>query len=443
MEINHKNEEVLHLASETGVKFVRLQVTDFTGSLKNVAITVEELDRVLAGEMTFDSAIVEGFSGSRERRIMLIPDPETFVIFPWRPRDGAVARLICQAAGLDGTLLPTCSRTVLQKALVALDEKNWQFRIGAEIEFFLFHTGEQCRPTTETHDQAGYCDLTPVDLGENARRDMVLTMQKMGIRVRSSHHEASPGQHEIELVEGNALKMADRIATAKFVVRTVAQRHGLHASFMPRPVPGRSGSGLKLHLSLWQGQESLFRDRQDPRKISTMAYQFAAGLLAHATALAAVTNPLVNSYKRLVPDGFHPSLIAWSHDSRTTMLRVPEDEQSSALVLRSPDPTTNPYLALAAVLAAGMDGIARGLEMPPPLPGSADRDVCAIQDAVRTMGLPRHLETALVALENDPVIRGTLGEELYRRYAAAKEQEWAKFLAEVHPWEIETYLAQY
>jgi len=436
--------EVLALAAETGVKFVRLQVTDFTGSLKNLAITIEELNRALEGRLTFDSAIIEGFSGSREREILLIPDPETFVIFPWRPRDGAVARLICQAADLDGNPYPTCSRTILRKNLDALRERGWWFRIGAEIEFFLFHVGEQGLPTTVTHDQAGYCDLTPVDLGENARRDMVLTLQEMGIKVRSSHHEVSPGQHEIGLGEGEALEMADRITTFKFVVRTVAQRHGLHASFMPRPLAGRRGSGVKLHLTLWREEENLFADGEDPGRFSTTARRFAAGLLAHAPALAAVTNPLVNSYKRLVPDGFHPVLAAWSTDSRATMLRMPAPAGDEPhLLLRSPDPTANSYLALAGILAAGLDGVDSGLELPEPVPGTVDGDLDTLRDAVRTNGLPRHLEAALSAFGTNTVLRGALGDEFCRRYAEFKEQEWLGFLTAVHPWEIDTYLARY
>ncbi len=431
-------------ATEAGVKFVRLQVTDFTGAFKNTAITVEELDYVLAGRLTFDSAIIEGFYGSREREILLVPDPETFVIFPWRPRDGAVARLICQAAYPDGTPFPACSRTVLKNVLETLGKRGWYFRVAAEVEFFLFYVEDQGRPTTVTHDQAGYCDLTPVDLGENARRDMVLTLQEMGIPVRSSHHEVSPGQHEIGLVEGDALEMADRIATFKFVVRTVAQRHGLHASFMPRPLGARSGSGMKLHVSLWREDENLFHDPNEPRQLSATAHGFAAGLLAHAPALTALTNPLVNSYKRLVPDGFHPVLAAWSQDSRATMLRMPgSGGRPCRLTLRSPDPTANPYLALAGILAAGMDGVDRRLELPEPVPGTVDQNLDALRETAREMGLPRHLEAALAALGTDALVRDTLGEELYRRYAAAKEREWADFLATVHPWEITTYLAQY
>lgn len=445
MEINRRAAgEVLALAAETGVKFVRLQVTDFTGSLKNLAITVEELNRALEGRLTFDSAIVEGFSGSREKEILLVPAPETFVIFPWRPRDGAVARLICQVADLDGNPYPICSRTILRRNLQALGERGWRFRISAEIEFFLFHAGEQGLPTTVTHDQAGYCDLAPVDLGENARRDMVLTLQEMGIKVRSSHHEVSPGQHEIGLGEGEALEMADRITTFKFVVRTVAQRHGLHASFMPRPLAGGRGSGVKLHLTLWREEQNLFADGDDVSRFSTTARRFTAGLLAHAPALSAVTNPLVNSYKRLVPDGFHPALAAWSFDSRAAMLRFPAPAGGEPhLLLRSPDPTANAYVALAGILAAGLDGVDKGLELPEPVPGTVDGDLDRLRAAARINGLPRHLEAALSAFTTNAVLRGVLGDEFCRRYVEAKEQEWLAFLAAVHPWEIGTYLARY
>ncbi len=432
--------KVLEKATENRVKFVRLQVTDFNGAFKNLAVTVEELEQVLYGQFYVDSAIIGGFSGTKIEEILLLPDPETFVIFPWRPRDGAVARLICQAVYPQGEPYPLCSRTVLQKALVNLQRKGWVFRVAPEVEFFLFQAGDQ-GPTTTTHDRAGYCDLTPVDLGENARREMVLTLQEMGISVRSSHHEVSPGQHEISLLEEEALTAADQIATFKFVVRTVAQRHGLHASFMPRPLADRSGSGMKLNLSLWREGENVFIGESGP---SELTRSFAAGIIKHGRALTAVSNPLVNSYKRLVPDGFHPALAAWSEDSRATMLQLPKKEGGTAfLSWRSPDPAANPYLSLTAVLAAGLDGLATSEVLPDPVPGAAGTGLNSLRTVFREKGLPRHLEGALAGLREDLVLQKALGEELCQRYLIAKEAEWEEFLQIVHPWEIETYLTRY
>ncbi|MEW5762787.1 MAG: glutamine synthetase family protein [Bacillota bacterium] len=433
-------EDVRQMAQEYHVKFVRLQFTDILGALKNIAVTVEELEKALAGQVRLDGAALEGFREHLDRTVYLVPDPSTFVVFPWRPRDGAVARLICEAlAGTDP--FPACSRTALRRVLGRLPA-GWQFMVGVEAAFFLFHTGEQGKPTTTTHDLAGYCDLTPIDLGENARRDMVLTLEEMGIEVTSSHHETAPGQHAIGLKDDTALAMADKLATFKFVVRTVAQRHGLWASFMPRPLTAHKGSGLILSLSLWRDGENLFRDPRDPSGLSETAYHFAGGVLQHARALTALANPLVNSYKRLVPDPESPFLAAWSRDSRLTMLRVDAEGDNVRLVLRSPDPAGNSYLVLAAVLAAGLDGIEHRVA-PPPFANFRPADLNRLASLARDGGLPRTLGGALEALAADAVIRTAVGEEICRRFLDVKWQEWEAFLREVHPWETAAYLARY
>jgi len=433
-------EDVQRMAQEYHVKFVRLQFTDVLGSFKNIAVTVEELEKALAGRFALDSAAIEGFHSHRERTVYLVPDPSTFVVFPWRPRDGAVARLICEARTTDGPF-EGCSRTLLKRTLGMLPE-GWHFVVGVEAEFFLFHTAEQGKPTVNTHDLAGYCDLTPVDLGENARRDMVLTLEEMGIEVTSSHHEIAPGQHEIGLKDDTVPAIADKVATFKFVVRTVAQRHGLHASFMPKPLAEHNGSGLTLHLSLWRDGENIFYDPQDPYGLSETAYYFAGGLLRHARGLTAIANPLVNSYKRLVPDPANPVLAAWSLDNRLTMLRAAVDGENAHLILRSPDPAANPYLLLAVILAAGMDGI-RNKAAPPPFASFASVDLNNLGELVGKNGLPRTLGEALAALAADAVLQEALGEHVYRRFIAAKEEEWEWFLREVHPWEIDQYLAKF
>jgi len=436
-------EEVLEKAREYNVKFIRLQFTDIFGFFKNIAVTVEELERALDGQVMFDSAVIEGFIRNNERDIYLRPDPATFEIFPWRPRDGAVARLICDVYSPEGVPFPGCPRSALKKVLKKASELGLQFRVGAEIEFFLFHTDERGKPTTVTHDQAGYCDLSPVDLGENARRDVVLTLEEMGFEISSSHHEIAPGQHEIFIKEDSAFVMADKIATFKFVVRTIAQRHGLHASFMPKPLGGRNGSGMQLHQSLWCEGINVLADPLDRLGLSGTAYHYIGGILRHAGAITAIANPLVNSYKRLLPDGLSPVLAAWSEQNRSTMIRVPAQRGDfTKVVLRSPDPTCNPYLVLAAVLEAGMHGLAEKIEPPEPQPGD-QAGSGGLRELVRRNGLPRNLEEALRALAEDEIIFAALGEHIVSRYLEAKEAEWERFQTEVHQWELDEYLANY
>jgi len=436
-------EEVLEKAKEYNVKFIRLQFTDIFGSFKNIAVTVEELERALDGQVMFDSAVIEGFVRNKESDIYLYPDPATFEIFPWRPRDGAVARLICDIYAPGGEYFPGCSRSVLKRVVKKASEMGYQLRVGAEIEFFLFHTDGQGKPTTITHDQAGYCDLSPVDLGENARRDMVLTLEEMGFEISSSHHEIAPGQHEIFIKEDSAPAIADKIATFKFVVRTVAQRHGLHASFMPKPVGGLNGSGMRLHQSLWRQGRNVFDDPAGQAGLSETVYRYMGGILRHAGALTALANPLVNSYKRLLPSDLCPVLVAWSERNRSTIIRVPAQRGDGArIILRSPDPTCNPYLVLAATLEAGLHGITAGITPPPPMPEN-QLDPGGLRELVKKQGLPRNLGTALEALAGDGAMREALGEYIAGRFLAVKELEWERFQSEVHQWEIDEYLTYF
>lgn len=430
-------EEVIDKAKEYNVKFIRLQFTDIFGSLKNIAVTVEELERALEGQVMFDSSVIDGFAGSKENDIYLYPDPATFQIFPWRPRDGAVARLLCDIRSPGGKPYPGCSRSTLTTVVNRASDKGFQFRVGADIEFFLFHTDSQGKPTTVTHDQAGYCDLTPVDLGENARRDMVLTLEEMGFEISSSHHELAPGQHEISIKEDTIVAIADKIATFKFVVRTVAQRHGLHASFMPKPSGGLNGSGMKLHQALWQHPErNAFDDSGAEGGLSESALYFMGGILKHASAMTALANPLVNSYKRLIPDGLNPILIAWSEQDRRTVIRVPAPRgDSTRVVLRSPDPTCNPYLLLAVMLEAGLQGIIDKVK--PTI--CLDDSCCAWEMAT----LPRSLGQALHEMEGDILIQKALGEYIFQRYMDAKKREWERFQVAVHQWELDEYLTNY
>ena len=436
-------QDVIEKAREYDVKFIRLQFANVLGSLKNIAITVEELERALNGQISFDSSVIEGFTGFRESSVYLYPDPSTFVIFPWRPREGAVARLICDVAAPDGSPFGGCSRSALRSVVKEYINLGLDLQVGAEIEFFLFHTDERGKPTVITHDQAGYCDLTPVDMGENARRDMVLTLQEMGFDVSSSHHEIAPGQHEIFLKEDNALTMADSIATFKFVVRTIAQRHGLHATFMPKPLADHNGSGMHLHYSLWEENKNVFYDPQGPKSRSDILYSYTGGLLAHARAITAITNPLINSYKRLALNDLAPVLASWSVENRSTMLRIDDRPGSGpVVVLRSPDPASNPYLALAVTMKAGLDGMEKKVPCPAAVSGDSSESV-DIRRLKREMGLPASLQEALKALNKDEVICRALGEHLLQRFTIAKESELERFHLQVHPWEIEEYLKSY
>jgi len=436
-------DDILSRVREQNVKFIRLQFTSVQGFLKNIAVTVEELPSALEGRVMFDSSVIEGDVGNRESDIYLVPDPATFVVFPWRPREGAVARLICDSRLPGGGPFDGCPRTALKRVLDLYRQSCLEARVAAEIEFYLFHVDDQGRPTATTHDRAGYCDLTPVDRGENARRDMVLTLQEMGFEVSTSFHEIGPGQHEIYLKEDSVLAMADSIATFKFVVRTIAQRHGLHASFMPRPLDGHNGSGLSLHLSLNRDGKNLLDDPNGPYLLSALAHSYTAGVLEHAAALTAVANPTVNSYKRLVAGDPSPILAAWSRQNRKTMIRVPEERGAGTrIVIRSPDPSCNPYLALAAILSAGLDGV--GKSFPPSEPLDDLRlENGAMRELARRQGLPRNLEGALISLASDSVIRGALGEKIYSRFTSFKEDEWERYQSTVHRWEVEEYLTNY
>ena len=439
---NLTKQEVLEKATDNNVKFIRLQFTNIFGALKNIAITVDELPRALDGRINFDSSVIEGFVGRHESDIILNPDPSSFVIFPWRPREGAVARLTCDVLNPDGTPFAACSRSNLKKNLADAEKMGFQLQVGAEIEFFLFQTEEGGKPTVTTHDLAGYCDLTPVDMGENARRDMVLTLQEMGFDVSSSHHEIAPGQHEIFLKDDDALAMADSITTFKFVVRTIAQRHGLHATFMPKPVAGVNGSGLHLQLSLWQNDGNAFDKETVQGQLTGLAGHFVAGLIEHAGALTAVANPLVNSYKRVSANDLAPVLAGWSENNRSAMIRVPSRQGGDTrVILRSPDPASNPYLVTSAALQSGLDGIRRKLSLPEPL--SLDIPAWEIGNIIREKGLPRNLESALQSLRGDRVVKQALGNTIHSLYLESKEAEWERFQTHVHQWELDEYLRNY
>ena len=437
-------EDVLRKAEEWNVKFVRMQFIDIFGIPKNVAIPVEQLPKALDGEIQFDGSSIEGFVRIEESDMNLVPDPNTFVLFPWKPKDGAVARLICDVTNPDGTPFAGCPRCQLKKVIAEAEEMGFHMNAGPEAEFFLFHTDAEGQPTLFTHDQAGYFSMSPSDLGENARRDIVLTLGEMGFEVEASHHEVAPGQHEIDFKYSDALTTADNLTTFRLVVRTVAQRHGLHATFMPKPVFGINGSGMHTHQSLFKDGKNAFYDPDSEFGLSELAMQYIAGTLEHAPAFTAITNPTVNSYKRLVPGFEAPVYIAWSQRNRSPLVRIPAKRgQSSRMEVRSPDPSCNPYLALAVMLKAGLDGIKQGLKAPEP----EERNIYVMTEEERLnrniQSLPGSLMEALEALSKDEVIKEALGEQIWKRFTEAKIMEWDEFRTAVHPWEVERYLAKY
>ena len=441
----YTRDDILKLAKEENVRFIRLQFTDLFGTLKNVEIPVSQLPKALDNKIMFDGSSIEGFVRIEESDMYLYPDPDTWVVFPWSAKEGRVARLICDVYLPDGTPFPGDPRGILKRVLKEAQDLGFTtMNVGSEPEFFLFKLDENGRPTMELNDKGGYFDLAPVDLGENCRRDIVLTLDQMGFEVEASHHEVAPGQHEIDFKYADAVTAADNIITFKLVVKNIARQHGLHATFMPKPIFGVNGSGMHTHLSLFVGDKNAFYDETDELGLSQVARHFLAGILKHARGFTAITNPTVNSYKRLVPGYEAPVYVAWSVQNRSPLVRIPASRgQSTRIEVRSPDPSCNPYLSLAVMLKAGLDGIKNKL----PLPPAVDRNIYVMSEAERRdLGidsLPGTLQEALECLKQDPVICEALGEHALTHFIEAKEIEWNLFCVQVHPWEREQYLEQY
>lgn len=371
----------------------------------------------------------------------LYPDLDTFCIFPWRPQQGKVARIICDIYTADRQPFSGDPRYVLKRAVADAAQMGYQFDVGPECEFFLFDQNNEGQPTTESNERAGYFDLGPVDLGENARRDMVLTLEDMGFEIEASHHEMSPAQHEIDFRYDEALKTADNIMTFKLAVKTIAKRHGMFASFMPKPKYGINGSGMHINMSLEKDGKNIFFDENDQMQLSKEAYYFIGGIMEHVKGMTAITNPLVNSYKRLVPGYEAPIYIAWSATNRSPLIRIPAARgEGTRVELRCPDPSANPYLALAVCLAAGLDGIRKQI-MPP---AAVVKNVYEMRlDEKKAEGieaLPATLSEAVDELEKDEYILEVLGDHISRNYIAAKRTEWAEYTSQVTDWEIEQYL---
>lgn len=440
----YTREDILRIVREEDIQFIRMQFTDIFGQMKNVAISTSQMEKALDGQIMMDGSSIEGFVRIQESDQYLHPDLNTFAILPWRPQYGKVARLICDVHNPDGTPFVGDPRGVLKRELKRAADLGFTFNVGPECEFFLFQTDEDGRPTTQTADEAGYFDLGPLDHGEGTRREICLTLEEMGFEIEASHHEVAAGQHEIDFKYAEALQAADNIMTFKLAVKTLAQKNGLHATFMPKPVYGQAGSGMHVNMSLFQNGKNAFFDKSDSKGLSPLAYHFIAGLLEHVPGFTAVTNPLVNSYKRFVPGFEAPCYIAWSTGNRSALIRIPTPrEQSTRLELRCPDPSCNPYLAFAVCLAAGLDGIRRGLMPPEEITENIFEMAPSVREARNLVRLPDTLESAIHALEEDSVVTSTLGKHVTTQYVLGKLREWDDYRTQVSHWELENYLVTY
>ncbi len=442
-------EEILDTTRRLGIRFMRLQFTDILGVNKNVEVPANQFEKALDGEIAFDGSSIEGFVRIEESDMVLVPDLNTFRIFPFEVKNGngepnRLARIICDIYHPDGTPFEGCPRLALKRVTDEAKALGFTMMAGTEAEFFLFQRGPDGAPTTLSQDAGGYFDLTPVDLGEDARRDIVNVLEGMGFEVEAAHHEVAPAQHEIDFKYADAVTTADNIATFRFVVRYVAMQHGLHATFMPKPVFGINGSGMHTHQSLFRQGENAFFDPQGEYQLSETARHYIGGILRHARGFCAITNPLVNSFKRLVPGYEAPTNVAWSLRNRSPLVRVPEKRgQSTRIEVRMPDPSANPYLALAVMLKAGLDGIQNRFDPGPPINKNIYTMSQRERRRYRIDELPGDLREAVDALLKDKVIQQALTPHILEHFVAAKRQEWRDYIAQVHEWELKRYLAVY
>jgi glutamine synthetase len=436
--------DILELTEKLNVSFMRLQFTDILGVNKNVEIPASQFEKALAGDIMFDGSSIEGFVRIEESDMLLKPDFDTFRVFPWGDPENRICRLICDVNRPDGTEFDGDPRTVLRRAVSRAAADGYTMKAGMEAEFFLFRPGTAGEATTTTHDVGGYFDLAPADLGEEARRAMVAVLEQMGFEVEAAHHEVAHGQHEIDFRYADALKTADNIATFRFVVKHVAQQFGLLASFMPKPIFGQNGSGMHTHQSLFRGKENAFWDEKAEWQLSKVALHYIGGLLRHARGMCAITNPLVNSYKRLVPGYEAPVNVAWSMRNRSPLIRVPDRRGVGTRVeVRMPDPAANPYLALAVMLASGLDGLQTQADWREPVNENIWEMSFRERRRLRIDDLPHDLNEALDELEKDDVIKLALGEHVTRHFVEAKRQEWRDYITQVSAWELDSYLAKY
>ena len=446
--MSYTKAEIKKLLKQEDVKFLRLQFSDIMGMNKNVEVPTSQFEKALDGEIMFDGSSIQGFTRIEESDMLLKPDYDTFLVFPTALENsgrGRVARLICNVSHPDNSPFLGDPRYALKRQVERLQALGFDNAFtGPEAEFFLFMRDAEGRPTTISHDAAGYFDLAPVDKGEEARRDMVNALVSMGFEIEAAHHEVAPGQHEIDFKYAEALTTADNLATFKLVIKRIALNHGLHATFMPKPIAGISGSGMHTHLSLFKDGQNAFFDENAQYQLSEVALHFIAGLLEHASSMAAITNPTVNSYKRLTPGYEAPTNIAWSAANRSAMIRIPARRGlSTRAELRMPDPSCNPYLALTAMLAAGVDGIENKLTPPPPIQRNIYHMSVRERRKHQIKELPGTLREALGMLRKSRLMRDALGDHIYEQFLEAKTIEFDRYRVTVHQWELDTYLAEH
>jgi len=435
------NDYILKMAKEHDVKFIRLWFTDIQGILKSFAITVEELEGAMTEGMGFDGSSIQGFARIDESDMVALPDPDTFQLLPWRPREhNAVARMFCDILRPGGEPFEGDPRFVLKRNLKRAADLGYTFYVGPELEYFYFQDSE----STVLLDQGGYFDMTPRDAAIEMRKDTVLDLEDMGIGVEYSHHEVAPSQHEIDMRYTDALTMADNVMTYRLVVKEVALRHGVYATFMPKPVFGINGSGMHVHQSLFKGERNAFFDKDDEYHLSKIARSYIAGLLAHAPEITAVTNQWVNSYKRLVPGYEAPVYLSWARRNRSDLIRVPEyrpgREKATRLEYRSPDPACNPYLAFSVMLAAGLEGIEKELEPPAPVEENVYEMSVEERQKRGIDTLPASLLEAIQLTENSEVVKKALGEHVFEAFIQNKKIEWENYRAQVTEYELKKYL---
>lgn len=436
--------DLLQLCDAERIRFLRLQFTDVNGCNKNVEVPERQFEKALDGKIMFDGSSIAGFVRIEESDMLLKPDLKTFLIFPWDDQRGRVARVICDIANPDGSPFEGCPRTALRRMTEKVSDVGCVAMLGPEAEFFLFQRNADGSPSTMTHDRGAYFDLAPIDKGEDCRRAIVNALEQMGFECEAAHHECGAGQHEIDFKYDEAVATADKIATFKFVVRKVALDFNLHATFMPKPIKGIAGSGMHTHISLFRDGRNVFDDPKSDDGLSDMAHWFIGGLLKHAKGMCAVTNPTVNSYKRLVPEFEAPTNIVWSLRNRSPLLRIPDQRGNGSRVeVRHPDPSCNPYLAFATMLAAGLDGVNEQRD-----PGPAiNKNIFAMSQRekarLKIEELPADLNEAVAYLKKDPVIREALGGHLYEALVESKAHEWADYIATVHQWELDQYLVRH
>jgi len=435
---------ILKICKDREVEFLRLQFTDIFGVNKNVEVPKSQFEKALSGEIMFDGSSIEGFARIEESDMLLNPDLSTFRVLPWANSGGQIARIICDIMNPDGTPFNGCPRQTLKRICDKAEEMGYFLNAGPEAEFFLFLYDANGNPAPLTHDSAGYFDLAPLDLGEDARREIVNILNELGFEVEAAHHEVAHGQHEIDFKYAPALETADNVATFKFVVRKIAQKYNLHATFMPKPVFGINGSGMHVHQSLFKKDKNAFYDEKSEDQLSKEAKYYIGGVLQHAKSLVAITNPLINSYKRLVPGYEAPVNIAWSEKNRSPLIRVPAKRGKSTRVeVRMPDPSANPYLAIAVMLAAGLSGMENKITPPP----SVNKNIFTMSQRekrrLKIEPLPANLSEAIQNLEKDTLMKEALGEHIFTHFIQAKKMEWADYISQVHSWELDRYLSYY